>query len=664
MQRIIIFITILSLGHVARGQLVTDTTTRKAEILLNQYDNKVEFQADTPPLIQISGAPEAFYTYFWEFGDGHFSFEEKPEHVYNDKGEYQVRLQVTNNYDNGKPPPSRPKTLKVGEVNEQPGPLSMEGDFQGLAMLKTREPVPDEDMVVVMRYKNDLGYATNGKLYIYYNERKFKANNFEIADVRTHHNEKPAEDMLLSAHFNTSSMFTSHAAWASAGMGAGMSPFYPSPGDSVRNHVFITEEESEREFRDKLIFKFEDLAPKEERNMFFTIKTTPEMLKDTSAIVKIRGVFVPDERSESHQVRDLEMEITTSHDPNKMAVSDTRINYRLADKKRLKYKVRFQNNGEGPATTIRLNVDVPSIIDKSTLKLLDTYPECPVCPDSDSLTVSYSCIDTVFSEKQISFIFNNIYLPGSNQEGVHKYDSTKGFVRYSVKLKDKAPKINSASRTAIIFDKNEPILTNYSKTHFKPGLSLGAMLGYNSVASLDNSRNYFLGITASPYKPHRGYLQAELQVSKGTFESSRNYEIRTQLEPGIDIMELTQVDEQTDFEYMDITLVPVSYRYNLNRFMGVGGGVQISGRLYEEYEQTSDYAYFLEFPQNRIEPNQDKPAETFVTSKKDRTTELNPGVFAGVNLGSARIGPSIGMRYIWQVNEPRNVWAFYLQWKF
>lgn len=664
MQRIIIFITILSLGHVARGQLVTDTTTRKAEILLNQYDNKVEFQADTPPLIQISGAPEAFYTYFWEFGDGHFSFEEKPEHVYNDKGEYQVRLQVTNNYDNGKPPPSRPKTLKVGEVNEQPGPLSMEGDFQGLAMLKTREPVPDEDMVVVMRYKNDLGYATNGKLYIYYNERKFKANNFEIADVRTHHNEKPAEDMLLSAHFSTSSMFTSHAAWASAGMGAGMSPFYQSPGDSVRNHVFITEEESEREFRDKLIFKFEDLAPKEERNIFFTIKTTPEMLKDTSAIVKIRGVFVPDERSESHQVRDLEMEITTSHDPNKMAVSDTRINYRLADKKRLKYKVRFQNNGEGPATTIRLNVDVPSIIDKSTLKLLDTYPECPVCPDSDSLTVSYSCIDTVFSEKQISFIFNNIYLPGSNQEGVHKYDSTKGFVRYSVKLKDKAPKINSASRTAIIFDKNEPILTNYSKTHFKPGLSLGAMLGYNSVTSLDNSRNYFLGITVSPYKPHRGYLQAELQVSKGTFESSRNYEIRTQLEPGIDIMELTQVDEQTDFEYMDITLVPVSYRYNLNRFMGVGGGVQISGRLYEEYEQTSDYAYFLEFPQNRIEPNQDKPAETFVTSKKDRTTELNPGVFAGVNLGSARIGPSIGMRYIWQVKEPRNVWAFYLQWKF
>ena len=664
MQRIIIFITILSLGHMARGQLVTDTTTRKAEILFNQYDNKVEFQADTPPLVQISGAPEAFYTYFWEFGDGHFSFEEKPEHVYNDKGEYQVRLQVTNNYDNGKPPPSRPKTLKVGEVNEQPGPFSMEGDFQGLAMLKTREPVPNEDMVVVMRYKNDLGYASNGKLYIYYNERKFKANNFEIADVRTHHNEKPAEDMLLSAHFNTNALFASHAAWASAGMGAGMFPFYPSPGDSVRNHVFITEEESEQEFRDKLIFKFEDLAPKEERNIFFTIKTTPEMLKDTSAIVKIRGVFVPDERSESHQVRDLEMEITTSHDPNKMAVSDTRINYRLADKKRLKYKVRFQNNGEGPATTIRLDVDVPSIIDKSTLKLLDTYPECPVCPDSDSLTVSYSCIDTVFSEKQISFIFNNIYLPGSNQEGVHKYDSTKGFVRYSVKLKDKAPKINSASRTAIIFDKNEPILTNYSKTHFKPGLSLGAMLGYNSVNSLDNSRNYFIGITASPYKPHRGYLQAELQVSKGTFESSRNYEIRTELEPGIDILELTQVDEQTDFEYMDITLVPVSYRYNINRFMGVGGGVQISGRLYEEYEQTSDYEYFLEFPQNRIEPNQDKPAETFVTSKKDRTTELNPGVFAGINLGSARIGPSVGMRYIWQVNEPRNVWAFYLQWKF
>lgn len=660
-------IAILSLSHVARAQLVSDTTTRKAEILFNQYENKVELKADTPPLVQIAGAPEAFYTYFWEFGDGHFSFEEKPEHVYEDKGEYNVRLQVTNNYDNGKPPPSRPKTIKVSEAKHKPGPLSMEGDFEGLAMLKTREPVPEEDMVVVMRYKNDLAHTTNGKLYIYYNERKFKASNFEISDVRTHHNEKPAEEMLLSAHFNMRSPDITDMAWASASAGIGSHLFtpYQAFGDSTkRNHVFITEEESEQEFRDKLIFKFEDLAPREERNIFFTIKTTPEMIKDTSAIVKIRGVFVPDERSESHHVQDLEMEITTSHDPNKMAVSDTRINYRLADKKKLKYKVRFQNNGEGPATTIRLNVDVPDIIDRSTLQIMDTYPVCPICPDSDSLKVSYSCIDTVFSEKQISFIFNNIYLPGSNQDGVHEYDSTKGFVRYSVKLKKKAPKINSASRTAIIFDKNEPILTNYSKTHFKPGLSLGAMAGYNSITALDNSRNYFFGITASPYKPYRGYLQAELHVSKGTYESERDYEIRSQFEPGIDLIDLAVVNEQVDYEYMDVTLVPISYRYNLNRFVGIGGGVQITGKLYEKSEQVSNYEYFIIFPQNRIEPNQEKPDETITSSNTDHTMKLNPGIFAGINLGSARIGPSMGVRYIRMLNEPHTVWAFYMQWKF
>jgi len=45
-------------------------------------NNKIQFQAiNLPTLIKRIGAPtEPFYSYYWEFGDGHISREESPIH--------------------------------------------------------------------------------------------------------------------------------------------------------------------------------------------------------------------------------------------------------------------------------------------------------------------------------------------------------------------------------------------------------------------------------------------------------------------------------------------------------------------------------------------------------------------------------------------------------
>jgi len=78
-------------------------------------NNVVQFSSVLRPLRQIAGAPEPFYTYFWEFGDGQFSFEKEPQHIYPDSILYQARLFATNSYDDGKRPPTRPKPLKPNE---------------------------------------------------------------------------------------------------------------------------------------------------------------------------------------------------------------------------------------------------------------------------------------------------------------------------------------------------------------------------------------------------------------------------------------------------------------------------------------------------------------------------------------------------------------------
>ncbi|MDX1629200.1 MAG: PKD domain-containing protein [Fulvivirga sp.] len=659
MRIILIILFVLSVSASAWSQVAADTSTRYAEIVIEQNDNKVKLSANTPPLQQIAGAPTAFYTYFWEFGDGHYSRKEAPEHIYEQKGDYKVRLQVTNNYDNGKPPPSRPAPVNVDKVDYSQPTASAGDDFNGFDILKSREPSPEEELIVVMRYENELAHTTKGKLHLYYNEVQFKENNFQLVDVRTHHGEEKVEDALLAGLFNLNS---SYAPWAALASTANVNQYYtlPPKDSSRREHLYLTLDEAEQQFRDKLTLKFDSLMAGEQRNVFLTMKTTPEMVQDTSALIKIRGIFVPDERSQNHQVKDLEMEIVTSHDPNKMAVNDTRINYRFRKNKQLKYKVRFQNNGEGPATTIKLNVNMPSIIDKSSLEVIDMYPECQICPKNQQ--VSYSCLDTALLEDKVVFTFKNIYLPGSNQKGVDAYDSTKGFVKYAVKLKEGAPKINSTSRTAIIFDKNEPIYTNYAKTYFKPGLSLGVIGGYRSIGSLQNSRDYFLGITASPYMPYRGYFQVELMLGIGSYESSSQYEIRFP-EPGIDITEVAEVDERIMYDYTDITVVPISYRYNLNHFLNVGGGVQLSTRLKKTAEIVQDYTYFIEFPDGSREPNPDRN-ETLQFEESESFADFNPGVFAGMNLGSSRIGPCAGIRYVYQLNEPHQQWVFYLNWKF
>ena len=41
------------------------------------------------------------------------------------------------------------------------------------------------------------------------------------------------------------------------------------------------------------ILEFDDVNPNETHNVFYTFKTTPEMIKDTSATVTMRGIFVP-----------------------------------------------------------------------------------------------------------------------------------------------------------------------------------------------------------------------------------------------------------------------------------------------------------------------------------------------------------------------------------
>ena len=629
---------------------VKDTITRRASIGYDKKGNLVTFKPETPPLIQVAGAPPASFSYFWELGDGSFSKEKEPKKVYKKNGEYKVNLAVTNNYDNGKPPKTRPKTVAVNEITDDKfDEIASIETLDGFHLFNNREPVPEEEMVIAMSYQNLLNYTANGKLYLFYNDKEFKNKNFELLETRTHFGEKEIiengivfvdeknnENENVASNFNFPSLTKSFS--------------------KDEENLELTLSESKLQFSDVKVFEFDAMDAKTTRNLFFTFKTTPEMIKDTSATVKMRGIYVPDRNYKNHKKKTLEMEIVTSHDPNKMSSNGTLMNYRLVRMKTLNFKTRFQNDGQGPARTIKLETDTPDMFDKKTLQIVDNYPKCPICPKDENVT--YSCMDTIIKKSQIYFIFRNIYLPGSNQKNVKERDSTKGFVKYTMKFAKDFHKQPTRSRTAIIFDKNEPVITNYAVTRFKPGLSIGVKTGYNLFPDLENSKSYFVSATLCPYKSYRWYWQVELQNSLHSYiaENSVTDEIVTN-NAGTP-PQLHRTFRVRDFENYNLE-VPILMRYNINNFIGIGAGIQVNinpsqkENLYEKEE-------IYEGPNDNFLINSRERLNSF----SDSFASFKSGILFDVTGGFARIGPSGGIRYVVNFEKDFNYLQFYAIWKF
>ncbi len=639
-------------------------------IIHHQTANGVtKFTSELRPLRAIAGAPAPFYTYFWEFGDGGFSFEESPSHVYTRYDSIMVRLFATNNYDDGKRPPTRPKPIVRPPVLPKPAVvkpmLAANGGYNLFKMggnieMKTNcMPKPGDDMMLVFGYRNKLENGQqnlNGTIAILYNDVEFSNNNFELTAARTYHNEKKTDlkPLLNTAFLNRKNQEPTYYA-------------------SLENNLNLSASEKvllkdqAKAFRSQQSWKFENLAQNEERFVFMHFKTTPEMLKDTNAVVRISGAFIPDNPLVETEFFNLELQIVASHDPNKMVLRKSRMNYRLTGKNReLTYKVRFQNTGKGPAKKIDVGVNLSEVFDPSTLKIIKTKPEVASC---DSAYASQSCMKTFFSADSVHFVFTNIYLPGMQQKGVNDADSTQGFVEYKIRFKEKPPKLPIKSGAAIVFDKNEPIYTNRAAGRFKMGLSPGIIIGYGFPFETNNNnylnqKNIVLGASLSPYASHRYYWQVELYYNSF---NERTYQVPI----GTEVRKDTVINN-TAYQIMDkqlykttkvatINAVPLQMRYNLHKYVGVGAGALVA---IDMYNRTSSELRYKLRTQNASGTVTDVDLNRAMDEIKDSFSEIRASFFADVQLGLVRVGPALGLRYIFDPKTNNNRMTTYVSWKF
>ncbi len=652
----------------AQQRAAPDTIPAVIEIGLE--NNKASLSASLRPLRQIAGAPEAFYTYFWEFGDGTFSFAPQPVHHFKDTGDYEIRLYATNNYDDGKAPKSKPRKIKVKKTmyaaaDNPSGFFSGQSDF--LAMKANRMPKPGEEMVAVVGYRHPGGSGTvSGSLLLFYNEKQFAQKNFEMAGARAYHGERKSVFDSVPVFALSEDIYIPLAgpsANSAFSPGGGMTTAWRTALAERNTTVAAVLAEKKSLFREQHVWRVENLGAGEEKFLFLSLETTPEMIKDTNAVVTVSSLFIPDDPLMPMGQYNLEMQIVASHDPNRMQLKNRRMNYRFVRKsKELSYKVQFQNTGKGPASKVAIGVAVPGMLNGQSLEITDYSPKCVMC---DSAYERQSCLDTIVRQDSIFFVFNNIYLKGVRQEGVEDQDSTKGFIKYRIRFSEELKKLPFTSQASIVFDKNEPVITNRSKGRWMPGISPGVIMGYG-IGSGRNEMPFglpagSLGFSLSTYSPYRPYLQAEiylgLQQKNETLTSFSRDQRDTTIGNGKYIVQGRENFEITSRTTMDV--VPLHVRYNITSWLGVGAGAMVSVVVGEK-KQEKKVVTAMPQPPTGVPEKFERLAGTV----SERFTAADGALFADINLGMVRVGPSLGVRLLQYVKDSQQRVFFYGIWRF
>ena len=203
------------------------------------------------------------------------------------------------------------------------------------------------------------------------------------------------------------------------------------------------------------------------------------------------------------------------------------------------------------------------------------------------------------------------------------------------------------------------------------------MPGLNLFPDQKNAKSYFLGATISPYKSYRLYWQSELNYNyyESSFSSVSDFE-QVQFNPPILLSNGTVFDtgfkqtsssSKTTRNLADV--VPISLRYNINNYIGVGVGPQFSVLLSQKIDTALTTRYYEPIfdatapprPGNEIPSLREESLES---TKTNAFEKMQSSVFADATFGFARIGPSVGIRYYLNFEKNYNYWQFYAIWKF
>src|SRR5579872_4991180 len=305
------FVLLLLLGA---GTVATAQDSIPPEIHIDERGDSLHFSAALRPLRQLAGAPAAYYSYFWELGDGRFSFDKEPSYLYRDTGLYQIRLYATNNYDDGNAPPTRPRPVHVKKGSKVNNTWASHffHDGGGIEMKVNRNPRPGENFVTVVGYRNAFADSLRGSIVLFYNERQFQRDGLALADQRFYDHQQPSDLNTLLATLDQGaipdpqSMTMARPAKprSSPLTGSASVDFDGDPGSgpvlsegsggafSYASQTRALLHNLQADFARHTVLHFPAIGRNEEKFVFLEMNTLPGMIKDTNATLSMIAMLV------------------------------------------------------------------------------------------------------------------------------------------------------------------------------------------------------------------------------------------------------------------------------------------------------------------------------------------------------------------------------------
>ena len=483
-----------------------------------------------------------------------------------------------------------------------------------------RKPRDSEELVAYIGYRNQQANSLKGALVIFFSEHKFKPAMFSLDGIRIYHEETNSSfSQLLSR--------------------------------TQKYDTRKTLEKFKSQYGQVVVLNFDNLLKEEVRFVFLSLIASPQIIRDTNATITMKAVLVPDDPSLGIESFPLVSHVVKSHDPNRMLISKRRINNIFLKRKELIYTVEFQNTGEGPSDSIRISIKLPSQLNAKTLKIKEMSIGDMQLQDNPNYVDNLKIADSVY------FIFRKIYLPGLKENLVKTEDSTKGMVKYSIKFRKRPNTSPFTTRAHIVFNKNEPVPTNYVKAVFARGWSPGITVGYNLFLSNGNytaKGPIQIGYMLEQYGPSRLHMQFELHAGIMQQEDT------TGKPNGVDVAKVQRefnlnqsllIDVKNSWHDTAVTttrnilqVVPLHIRYDITNWLGIGIGVMAQIAISEKTKINDKY--HLHVQNSQSSPHYDLDLSKTISASSTRmfaTTNYAP--FADVQLGVLRSRLTAGLRY-------------------
>ncbi len=616
-----IFTVLLALSVVASGVAQTPLSAKifvKVQPVSKEIELKSNADVLTAQLKPRSAAQKTvqkpFIKYFWEFGDGGFCTDEKPQYAYTAKANQKVRLFMTPCYTLDKITPDSQivETSKATIIAaKSPNDVLWNGTLRltsNLTLHNIKAVRANDVFVGIASVRNALSTARNAKLFIFYNK---------IDQVKTTGKILRLRDARM--YRTTEGVFGQE--------------------QSIVNAL-------KKEYYDVKAFKINDLD-KTVRNLFMTFEVEGKAGFENIKGLDLVAALVIDGTTHVEQSV-LSFKTASSFDPNNIKAPGL-MSFRGINNKTFKYRINFENIGNSPATSVKVKTDIPEALDAYSIQNITMQPAFKASFRRDS-AMKYTISP---DGKYITFDFSNIEISGTKEEWKPKKKDTQGYIEYELKPQKDIRKRSLESGAEIVFDQNTPIITDKDNTPFRKGLSVGIKAGMNYQPNTEGG-NYFIGATYSAYRPAGIYFQIEAMVDLNKRTTASDSATQTFLKlPDTQDGQLGYLGYKDSMSFQEkynrsnaIRIVPLNIRYDVSKFFSIGFGfhADLTFSTVQRFNTPTLIKYRSSFVSTNSFPIPEKCLYGRTQLENTTKTTIDYGAFGDIALGNYSRGLSVGLR--------------------